>query len=441
MDSWRPTTSGTASSGTVSTGTAVSENGDGQSLGELPKILSPLAKHGVEDHAILLSNLKAMHCKMPSAGHEPTGGGFLVGKKCKHSEDPEVGGISVDKVAARKIGLSPPFDSLALGVDPGHRGDHGFSGTYLSHISWQSKTDPVTLEINPRQLYSRLFRNAAPRKPNWGADPASGRSLAEMDPVEASILDLVREDTRSLQRDLSFADQRRLEEYLEGLRSVERRLELANRDTHSHHQEAFDDDAKSPMLHDGESLETLPELVIPEGRGLPSVYGDHVNLMLDILTLAYQTDSTRVASFMFSYEKSGRSYKEIDAPASHHSSSHHQGEAEKHRQLENINRHHMDLFARMLARMANIQEGDSTLLENVIFLYGSGISDGNKHNHDDLPVLVAGGAGGCAQGGRHVKFEEATPICNVYLEMLAAVGVPMTQFGDSTGISSILNAS
>ena len=218
-------------------------------------------------------------------------------------------------------------------------------------------------------------------------------------------------------------------------------MELANHDRHSHHQEAFDEESKNAVLHEGESADTLPELIIPEGRGLPSVYGDHVNLMLDILTLAFQTDSTRVASFMFSYEKSGRSYPEIEAPGSHHSTSHHQGEAKKHRELEKINRHHMDLFARMLARMSKIQEGDSTLLDNVLFLYGGGISDGNKHNHDDLPILLAGGAGGIAQGGRHVKFEESTPICNVYLEMLAAAGVHMKQFGDSNDISDVLRAS
>ena len=155
--------------------------------------------------------------------------------------------------------------------------------------------------------------------------------------------------------------------------------------------------------------------------------------MLDILTLAFQTDTTRVATFMFSYEKSGRSYAEIDAPGAHHSSSHHGGKPENHAQLVRINTHHMMLFARMLERMAATEEGEGTLLDNVMLCYGSAISDGNKHNHDDLPILVAGGAGGTLQGGRHLVAAEKTPICNLYVDMLARCGAARDRFGDSTG--------
>ncbi|QDT10550.1 DUF1552 domain-containing protein [Stieleria marina] len=414
--------------------------GDAGEISEPSKILQPLVDHGVMNRTVVLSNLEAKHCKGPGAGHEPAGGGFLVGKKCKHSEEPEVGGVSVDQLAAREIGFGTPIDSLALGVDPGHRGDHGFSGSYLSHISWRNKTTPAALELNPRKLYDRLFRGRKPRQPNWGESPSLTKS-AELDPIEASLLDLVRDDTRSLQRQLGFADRRRLEEYLDGLRSIERRIELSEQDSGSHHSESFDKDPANVALHAGESLSDLPNLIFPDGRGIPKVYGDHVNLMLDILTLAFQTDTTRVGSFMFSYEKSGRSYREIGAPGSHHSTSHHQSKADKLAELTKINTHHMELFARMLDRMSKIKEGDSTLLDNVALLYGSGISDGNEHNHDDLPVMVCGGGGGAIQGGRHVVFEKPTPLCNVYVDLLQTVGVEKNEFGDSTGPTEKLSGS
>ena len=394
-------------------------------LGELPITLKPLEP--LKDKVIVLSDLAADHCDGKTAAHEPAGGGFLVGQKCKHSEVPEVGGASVDQVAAREIGHQTPVDALALGVDPGHRGDHGYSGTYLSHISWRSKTTPAPLELNPKQLYQRLFQGKPPRRPDWNAKtPPPGPPA---DSIDASVLDLVQEDARALQRKLGYSDRRKLGEYLEGLRSIERRLALAAVDDQSHHQQAFRDD---PTVESDDP--SLPELVIPDGTGIPAVYSEHVNLMLDILTLAFQTDTTRIASFMFSYEKSGRSYREIGAPGSHHSTSHHKGQPENHQQLTRINTHHVELFARMLDRMSKIDEGGRTLLDNVVFCYGSGISDGNRHNHDDLPIVVAGGGGGTLRGGRHVAYREKTPLCNLYLAMLARAGVARKRFGDSTTV-------
>jgi hypothetical protein len=338
---------------------------------------------------------------------------------------PEVGGVSVDQVAAAEVGLSTPVDSLSLGIDPGHRGDHGYSGTYMSHISWRSRTTPTALELNPRQLYDRLFSDSPLRRPRWGGEAAP---TAVAPSVEESVLDLVQEETRSLQRRLGFRDRRRLEEYLDGIRGIERRIARAESSRHSHHQEAFNADP----LADADEPD-LPRLVIPDGKGIPSVYADHVNLMLDILTLAFQTDTTRVATFMFSYEKSGRSYAEVEAPGAHHSTSHHGGKPENHAQLVRINTHHMMLFARMLERMAATEEGEGTLLDNVMLCYGSAISDGNKHNHDDLPILVAGGAGGTLQGGRHLVAADKTPICNLYVDMLARCGAAKDRFGDSSG--------
>ncbi len=393
-------------------------------LAELPAILKPLEP--VKDKVLVISDLAADHCISAVAGHEPSGGGFLVGAKCKHSEEPEVGGVSVDQVAAQRLGLKTPVDSLALGIDPGMRGDHGYSGTYLSNISWRSKTTPAALELNPRQLYDRLFRGRPPRRPDWEAREAESKPAETKDTVDASVLDLVREDARTLEGRLGFSDRRKLEEYFEGLRSVERRLEGASRDDRSHHPEAFKD-------------ADLAKVILPDGRGIPSTYAEHVTLMLDILTLAFQTDSTRVASFLFSYEKSGRAYPEIQAPGSHHGTSHHQGRPDYLARLTNINTHHMDLFAKMLVRMSRIPEGEGTLLDNVAICYGSGLSDGNKHNHDDLPVVVAGGGGGTIRGGRHVVMGKKTPVCNLFLAMLGRAGVELQQFGDSTGPLGVLS--
>lgn len=393
-------------------------------LEELPTILKPLEP--LKQCILVLSDLAADHCNGKSAAHEPAGGGFLVGKKCKHSEEPEVGGASVDQLVASQSGHHTPVEALALGIDPGHRGDHGYSGTYMSHISWRDKTTPVGLDLNPKELYQRLFRGAAPKKPNWQSN--SEVEVTKSDSPESSVLDLVREETKSLQRKLGSNDRRKLEQYMDGLRSVEKRVALADRDTHSHHQDAFKNDPKA----DGDALD-VSTLIIPDGKGIPSLYADHVNLMLDILTLAFQSDTTRVASFMFSYEKSGRAYPEIEAPGSHHSTSHHQNEAKNLDQLTRINTHHMELFARMLQRMSQIDEGGSSLLDNVMICYGSGISDGNRHNHDDLPIVVAGGGGGTLEGGRHVIYDKKTPLCNLYLEMMARAGVEAERFGDSTG--------
>lgn len=378
-------------------------------LGALPPILAPLEPH--KKNVLVLSDLAADFCKGNGAGHEPSTAGLLVGAKCKHSEEPEVAGISVDQLAATKIGLKTPVDSLALGIDPGMRGDHGYSGTYLSNQSWRSKTTPAALELNPKLLFERLFKGRPPRKADWSKEEAPA-------PKSDSVLDLVREDARTLEGKLGFSDRRKMEEYFDGLRAVERRLDGATGP--AHHEEAYKD-------------ADLQNIILPQGKGIPSLFADHVNLMLDILTLAFQTDTTRVASFLFSNEKSGRAYPEINV-GSHHSISHHQGKADALDKLTKINTLHLSLFARMVDRMSKIQEGDSTLLRNTLLFYGSGISDSNKHNHDDLPILVAGGV----RGGRHVAYGKKTTVCNLYLDLLAKAGCPVEKFGDSTAPLNVL---
>ena len=249
-------------------------------LDQLPETAQSLEP--VKDKVLILSDLAADHCDGKTASHEPAGGGFLVGKKCKHSEVPEVGGASVDQFAARAIGNETPVDSLALGIDPGHRGDHGYSGTYLSHISWRSKTSPTPLELNPKQLYQRLFRGQPPRRPDWVSGSRALKPPA--DSVEASVLDLVRDEARSLQRKLGYDDRRKLAEYLEGFAECRETDCLGQRERPIASSGGLR--GRSPAQADDPQI---PELIIPEGKGIPPVYAEHVNLMLDILILAWQT--------------------------------------------------------------------------------------------------------------------------------------------------------
>ena len=382
-------------------------------LKELPAILQPLEPH--KKNVLLLSDLAADFCQGNGAGHEPSTAGLLVGAKCKHSEEPEVAGPSVDQVAATKIGLKTPVDSLALGIDPGMRGDHGYSGTYLSNMSWRSRNTPAALELNPKLLFERLYKGRPPRPADWSQEEAPPK---KNETIDGSVLDLVREDAKTLEGKLGFSDRRKMEEYFDGLRAIERRLDGA--DGPAHHAEAYK----------GGDLQNI---ILPSGKGIPPTFSDHVNLMLDILTLAFQTDTTRVASFLFSNEKSGRAYPEINV-GSHHSISHHQNKADALDKLTKINTLHLSLFARMVDRMSKIREGERTLLENTLLFYGSGISDSNRHNHDNLPCLVAGGV----RGGRHVAYGKKTTICNLYLDLLAKAGCPLAKFGDSTGPLNVL---
>lgn len=402
---------------------------------EMPSILKPLEP--VKDRVLVLSDLAAMHCRGVGGSHEPTGGGILTGHKCKHSEEPEAGGPSIDQVAARMIGDQTPVDALTLGVDPGHRGDHGYSGTYMSHISWRSQSTPAALEMNPKELFDRLFQGRPLKAPSWDKAPrtANGRPKAtKQDPEErigTSILDLMREDARKLMGNLGSNDRAKMEGYLDGIRSIERRLDLAERDAAEVAAAggAGSDKGKPKVPGAG----APPDLMIPTKPGKPPVYADHVNLMLDLLVMAFWTDTTRVGTFMFSFEKSGRSYPELGASGSHHSYSHHNDKPDNLEALTKINTHHMTMFARMLNNMSKLKEGDGTLLDNVAIMYGSGMSDGNKHNSDNLPILLAGGGGGAIKGGSHIAFGKQTPICNLYLDMMAMAGLEMDKFGDSTG--------
>ena len=260
-------------------------------------------------------------------------------------------------------------------------------------------------ETDPRLVFDRLF--------STGDRGESERAQVRRDALRLSVLDFISEDAQRLQSKLARSDQRKLDEYLTGVRDVERRLNRA--------------------AHD--NAEQAEELQVGYRRpaGIPREYEEHLKLMGDMIVSAFQADLTRIATFMLANEGSNRSYREIEVPDGHHDLSHHGGDAKKHAKIRQINRFHVRQFAYLLEKLRAVREGDGTLLDHCMLVYGSGISDGNRHNKENLPVLLAGGGGGTLDTGRHVRYEQETPMCNLFLSMLDRVGVSVPFLGDSTG--------
>jgi hypothetical protein len=312
-------------------------------------------------------------------------------------------GISVDQVAAQKIGKETRLPSLELGIERGGQSgncDSGYSCAYSSNISWRSATTPMAKEINPRAVFDRLFSSLGAS----GSD-AERRKHAL---YQRSLLDFALEDAEQLRRRLSLSDRRKLDEYLTSLREIEKRVVATE----------------------------TPPIDLPGGairpKSLPLDYAEHVRLMFDVMALAFQTDTTRICTFMYANEGSTRPYPSIGVPEGHHDLSHHGGDPKKHEKLKKINRFHIEQFAYLLGKLKGMREGEHSVLDNTMIVYGSGISDGNRHNHDDLPVLLAGHGGGTLKPGRHIKYSPQ-PLNNLYLSMLDRLGVPTERLGDSTG--------
>ncbi|MCC6491960.1 MAG: DUF1552 domain-containing protein [Pirellulales bacterium] len=371
----------------------------------LPATLKPLAK--VRQKLVVLSGLAhdAGWDHGDGAGdHARSAATFLTGVHPVKTDGKGIrAGISVDQVAAERIGKTTPFASLELGCEEGRLAgncDSGYSCAYSNNISWRSPSEPAGKEVNPRQLFDRLF----------GCGPAEGQtqSRAQRDLERKSVLDLVQEDAAALRRRLGGSDVRKLDEYLAGVREIERRIDGA---------ELLGDDRR-----------------LARPKGIPDDYAEHARLMGDLLAVAFQSDLTRVASWMLANEGSNRSYREIEVAEGHHSLSHHQGDAEKQAAIAKINRYHVEQLAYFLERLDAIDEGGGTLLDNTMVVYGGGLGDGNAHNHDDLPVVLAGRGGGAIAGGRHLRYPKGTPLMNLYASMLHAAGVDADALGDSTGL-------
>jgi hypothetical protein len=313
-------------------------------------------------------------------------------------------GISADQVAAMEIGKKTRFSSLELGCERGGNAgdcDSGYSCAYSSNISWRSENTPVAKEVNPRLVFERLFGN--------GQKSEQDESVARRDLFNKSILDFVMEDASVLKGRLGKRDQMKMEEYFQAVREIEKRVV------------AFENTAK---------LEAAAGIGKP--KGIPSDFGEHIRLMGDMMILAFQADLTRVATFMFANDGSNRSYAQIGVSDGHHDISHHGRLADKLEKKKKIDHYHVEQLAYILGRMKAIKEGNGSMLDNTLIVYGAGISDGDAHNHNNLPILLAGRGGGL-KTGQHYRFDNYTPMNNLFITMLDRVGVRVEKLGDSTG--------
>ena len=388
---------------------AIMEDWTPQKIGagyDLKPILQPLEPF--RDDMSVLSGLAQHNGKALGDGagdHARAAATFLTGVHPKKTDGADIlAGISVDQVAAQRVGHKTRFASLELGTEPGRLAgncDSGYSCAYSNSISWRSPATPNPPEINPRLVFERLFGDI-----RSGETPkARARRLRQ----DGSILDFVQEDAKKLQRTLGATDQRKLGEYLDGIRDIERRI----------------------SSDENQSVQLPPDLEKP--AGIPAEFTDHIKILFDLMTIALQTDMTRIVTFMIGREGSNRTYREIGVPDPHHGLTHHQDEQAKIDKISKINRFHVEQFAYLLGKMRSVPDGDGTLLDNSMIVYGSSLGDGNRHTHHDLPVLLAGRAGGTVKAGRHVVYPENTPLNNLFLSMLDRVDIPTETLGDSSG--------
>jgi hypothetical protein len=377
---------------------------------DLPYILQPLQPYKSE--LLVMTGLAQDKGRSNNDGggdHARSAGSWLTCSQPLKSEGAQIRvGISADQMAAHAVGQQTRFGSLEMGLEPGRQGgkcDTGYSCAYSNNISWRNESTPMTREINPRLVFERLFSNAVPKEVS--------ESQKRRELYKKSILDFVLEDANSLRSKVGGSDRQKLDEYLSAVREIELRVEEAEKMVAS----------ANPSAAAGYE--------IPEG--IPESYEEHARLMADMMVLAFQSDTTRVCTFMLANEGSNRSYRNIGIGDGHHSLSHHQGDHVKQMKIREINRFHMQQFAYLLGKLSSIPEGDGTLLDHSMIVYGGGLGDGNRHNHDDLPVLMAGRANGTIETGRHITYASETPMANLLVSMLHRMGAQVDSFGDSTG--------
>ena len=368
------------------------------SLTDLPPILRPLAPH--RDHVTVLTNMELKNA-YPGT-HATSNSAFLSCAKAKLTESSDYYlGTTVDQIAAREIGQDTPLPSLELGMDlldVVGQCDDGFACVYQNNLSWSSPTSPLPYEAHPRKVFGRLFGEGSPEE--------RSRTLQK----KASMLDRVRGDISRLQRELGADDRTKVTQYLDSVREVERRIQIA---------EASVGDAPRPDME--------------RPVGVPAAYADHVRLMFDLQVLALQADITRVITFQLAREGSTRSYPEIGVSEPHHPLTHHGNDRQMVDKMAKINEYHVSLAAYLIERLKATPDGEGTLLDHCMYLYGSGMGDPNKHDHINLPIWVAGGGAGRLAGGRHVRYEHGTPLANLHLTLLEKAGVRMESFADSKG--------
>jgi len=379
-------------------GPVSSRTGDGRLI-ELSPTLQSLAP--VADQLTVITNLELKNA-YPGT-HATSNAAFLSAAKAKWTESTDYFlGTTVDQIAAKQIGRQTLLPSLELSMDllqTVGQCDNGYACVYQNNLSWSSPTTPLPSEAHPRIVFERLFGE--------GGSAADRRAALQK---RASLLDWVRDDISRLQNELGPEDRTRVGQYLDTVREVERRIQKAE-------AEASDDH--------------LPDLDRPVG--VPASYADHAKLMFDLQVLAMQGDVTRVITFQLARETSTRTYTEIGVPDPHHPLTHHGNDPEKIARMAKINAFHVSLFAYFIEKLKSTPEGDGSLLDHSLYLYGSGMGNPNVHDHVNLPILVAGGGAGTVKGGRHLKYEEPTPLANLHLTLLERAGVRMDAFADSKG--------
>jgi hypothetical protein len=372
---------------------------------EFTRILKPL--EGLREHTLVITGLAQQNANALADGagdHARAAACYLTGVHPRKTAGADIqAGVSVDQIAAGAIGGDTRYPSIELGCDESRtvgNCDSGYSCAYTNSLSWRSPTSPMPPETNPRLAFERLFGGI-----DAGLDPAT-RAIRRRE--RRSILDVVAARTNALVGSLGPSDRRKMDEYLTSVREIERRIEIAERDTR----------------------EVTPDFEMPSG--VPVLFADYASLMFDMQAIALQADLTRVSTLMLGREGSLRTYPEIGVPDPHHPLTHHRDNPEWIEKVTKVNVLHMELFAKFVAKLAATPDGDGTLLDHSIVVYGSGIADGNKHTHEDLPVVVAGHGGGLL-GGRHLVYPTNTPMTNFYLTMLDRIGVKEETIGDSTG--------
>ena len=373
---------------------------------DLPPILAPLA--AFRDKMIIVTGLDSKNADpLPGEGqgdHARASAAFLTGVHPRKTEGADISaGVSLDQMVASALGKQTELASLELGLDPTEgvgNCDAGYSCAYVNTLSWRTATTPLPMEADPRAVFERLFGDGD------STDPLA--RLARLR-ENRSLLDSVMDNATRLQMTLGPTDRVKLVEYLDSIRDVERRIQ--------HAEQATD--------------RNLP--IIERPVGIPPTYEEHAKLMFDLQVLAYQADLTRVITFMMAREISLRPYPEIGVPDPHHPLTHHMGDPDKIAKVRKINIFHNRLFNYYLERLQSTSDGDGSLLDNMIVLRGSGMSEGNGHYHNNLPLLLVGGGSGQLKGGRHLRYAKGTPVANLLVSMLDKLGVQGDRFGDSTG--------
>ena len=366
--------------------------------------LSPILKslESVKQNINVLTNME-LRPAYPGS-HATSNSAFLSAAQAKQTESNDYYlGTTADQIAAKAIGQQTRLPSLELAMDLQEnvgQCDNGYACVYQNNLSWSSPTTPLPSEAHPRIVFERLFGE-------WNTESERSAAIRR----RASLLDSVMASTKSLKKDLGAADAAKVDDYLESIREVERRVQLAE-----------------------VSLKDNPAPDMDRPMGVPASYREHARLMFDLQLLAIQGDVTRVCSFQLARETSNRVYSEIGINDPHHPLSHHGNDPGKIARMAKINTFHVSLFAEYLEKLKAIPEGNGNLLDNSLILYGSGIGNPNKHDHSNLPTILAGGAAGNMKGGRHIHYTEQTPLANLHLTMLNKAGVKIDSFGDSQGV-------